>query len=312
MSISTLWTDFADYDRGYAPSVALTDQAVIEVHQALGGAGPLWTRVGTLVEATGIDWADSAQFDSGFRPSVAARDNTIVEVHEDSDGGGQLWARIGFLERDGIRWGDSAPVGPGRSPSVTLNATHVYLAYQSADEIGPLFLAVGRHVSTAITWDTTFWYDTGTRPCVAATDRTLVEVHQAQAGVGALWSRAGALGADGSVTFADSLAYDNGRRPALAACPAGPAGTAVTELHQANAVDGTLHLAVGSAGERAVQWGTGVFPADDHDRAGIAAVALEPGREMVRNTVVVQESQARPGVLTARLGADRVFSATRT
>ena len=45
------WNDSHQYDNGYNPSVAMNSSAVnntavVEVHNATGGAGPLWYRVG--------------------------------------------------------------------------------------------------------------------------------------------------------------------------------------------------------------------------------------------------------------------------
>jgi hypothetical protein len=77
-----------DYDRGVAPSVAMSGTSIVEVHRGDANAfGPLWCRSGRIQPDGILNWFDSFQYDKGSRPSVAVSGINVIEVHEGTANG---------------------------------------------------------------------------------------------------------------------------------------------------------------------------------------------------------------------------------
>jgi hypothetical protein len=221
----------AYYQQGYCPALASWSfdnlRNVLEVHQAQDGAtGPLWFMWGTLTGVAGnqMSWSASQLYDNGIHPSVAALDSAAVEVHQAGLGSGPLWYRTG-----------QQPAGSGAG-------------------------------TAAFTWFSSAGYDNGVNPAVTMT-RTLdgiqvVEVHQAQDGLGPLWYRTGTVATNLTrINWNDSFLYDSGVNPSVTAF-----GSVVLEVHQA--ADGTGPLwyrtgvlqGTGILWNPAQQYAIGAFP----------------------------------------------------
>jgi hypothetical protein len=71
-----VWAESTKY-AGYAPSIAINGNTVIEVHQAGKTEGPLWNVNGQITPTPGITWGNATQYDSGSAPSVAAAGPTV-------------------------------------------------------------------------------------------------------------------------------------------------------------------------------------------------------------------------------------------
>jgi hypothetical protein len=102
--ISQTW-----YDRGYNPFVAVNaDGQVVEVHNGVLGAGPLWYHVGqATVPPNGpqLSWYPNGHaYDTGFNPAVALWGNLAVEVHMGTTGTAPLWYRVGNIVNDTVEW----------------------------------------------------------------------------------------------------------------------------------------------------------------------------------------------------------------
>ncbi len=214
-------------DHGFHPRVAGDGQgAVVEVHQAQPGAGPLLSRVGRVSFGAGgearVAWTDATTFDDGFHPAVAALEGRAVEVDLDGPSGKMQW-RSGALSPSGVAWGAPAPLGPGHEPSVALSASPgggdplVVEVHQKGQTFGPMELRTGRlSAGGAIVWDAPREYDVGIYPCVVLLGRTLVEVHQGQDSHGPMWMKIGAIERDGRLTWRSTTKYDEGGHPVLA------------------------------------------------------------------------------------------------
>jgi hypothetical protein len=105
------WSDPRHYDDGSSPSICVSHNKVVEVHQAqaTGSSGPLWYRTGILLypsyqnpapSSLSIKWGDSALYDNGTSPMIACAANSPwgLEVHQaagygDYHGFGPLWNR---------------------------------------------------------------------------------------------------------------------------------------------------------------------------------------------------------------------------
>jgi hypothetical protein len=241
------WGPSRTYEaHGVNPAVAMGagDTAVaVAVHQAVGGVGPLWYRVGQVykvgpfesylgepgvpVADFSLAWGDSAQYDNGVNPAVAMSSyfqptppsgvlsgwSVVLEVHQAGLGVGPLWCRVGRVVRN--------------PPSA---------------------------VNLSITWGKSVHYDNGLSPAVAmdlwpAGQLVAVEVHQGGAEVGPLWYRVGQVdGENLSVKWGNSVRYDKGLSPALAMESTYADATSLPvaiEVHQAGAGVGSLRWASG-------------------------------------------------------------------
>jgi hypothetical protein len=206
------------YQNGYRPSVARYEfddnTNLFEVHQAQDGVGPLWYLWGTLsgVDGREVTWTAAQQYDVGLHPAVATIGGNIVEVHQAGAGVGPLWYR-----------------------------TAVKPAWTGAP--GQVFHWFDSHA-----------YDTGVNPSVAITTSNngdvIVEVHQAQDGVGPLWYRTGILSPNGDyIAWNDSHQYDYGINPSVTV-----SGSSVVEVHQANATAGPLWYRTGRIQGSGIAW----------------------------------------------------------
>jgi len=111
----------------------------------------------------------------------------------------------------------------------------------------------------------------------------IVEVHQAGAGAGPLWYRAGRVGAS-TIAWGNSAQYDNGANPAVAV-----EGGTVVEVHQGQPGTGPLWYRVGQLSGTTIQWGdsaqydVGVNPAVTLS-AGMVAEVHQGGAERARGS----------------------------
>src|SRR5262245_43024707 len=139
--------------------------AIVEVHQAGAGGGPLWYRVGRIGGST-IAWGDSARYDNGANPAVALEGDKVVEVHQAEAGVAPLWYRVGQVTGTTIQWGDSAQYDVGLNPAVALTEGRVAEVHQGSSErargsAAPLWYRVGQVNGKSITWSNSLEYDQG-------------------------------------------------------------------------------------------------------------------------------------------------------
>jgi hypothetical protein len=198
------WQDNAEYDHGINPKVALIDLAgpnqlghIIEVHQATPGIGPLWYRVADVHSDATVTWLFGDQYDVGVNPAIAIVGNPLFAVE----------------------------------------------VHQAAEGVGPLLYRTGQFqvhsagVKIGLAWSASHQYDYGAHPAIVVLNDLIIEVHQAETGVGGLWCRTGKINDDGSINWASSSAYyDTGLNPAVSLDSVG----GVVEVHQARANAGPL------------------------------------------------------------------------
>jgi hypothetical protein len=228
------------YDTGAAPSVAVSGTSVIEVHQSdASGVGPLYYHTGKIQSNGTIAWASSSfTYDNGVAPSVAVAGSTIVEVHQGKVGVSPLWYRTGEIQLNGtVKW-DSAGAfkyDNGAQPRVAIGGSTILEVHQAdSGVVGTLYYHAGEiQADSTVVWaGSSFSYDTGIAPSIAVSGPTVVEVHQAVAGVGSLYYHTGGIQGDGTVTFSSSGAfpYDTGLAPCVAV-----SGPTILDVHQAAA-----------------------------------------------------------------------------
>jgi len=129
------------YDYGSAPSVSMSGNVVVEVHE--GSNGSLWYRAGP-VNGSRIAFGPGLQYDSGYFPSVSIVGNTVVEVHQGTSScPGPLWYRVGTLEGQRIAWSNSFQYDQGCSPSVATDGHLVYEVHQAGPDVGPMWSRLG-------------------------------------------------------------------------------------------------------------------------------------------------------------------------
>jgi hypothetical protein len=151
------WGDSFQYDNGIHPAVAMPlgnlgtpqETAVIEVHQATDGVGPLWYRPGlitnpSMITNAWIQWQDSVQYDNGINPAISWGFPTVMEVHQATDGVGPLWYRTastitvpgGFA----VQWSDSSQYDQGVNPAITAGGGFEQIeVHQATGGVGPLW-----------------------------------------------------------------------------------------------------------------------------------------------------------------------------
>jgi hypothetical protein len=214
------------YDSGVLPSVAISGQTVIEVHQGnANGFGPLWSRTGKIQADGTVIFARSAlQYDNGGRPSVAISGTNVIEVHEGSANGfGPLWYKTGRIQLDGsVAWSDNGhQYDNGGRPSVAISGNDIVEVHQgSANGYGPLWYKTGRiQFDGKVIWnDSGHPYDNGGAPRVAMSGPNIIEVHQGSGNVyGPLWYKTAQFQADSQVKWAATANYyDTGASPSVA------------------------------------------------------------------------------------------------
>ncbi len=209
--------DQHDFDTGYDPSVALTnDDVVVEVHGSRRStSGYLFYHVGEIKdhEISFPTGALQVGKDQGSDPSVALdQKNHVVEVHVGTKG--QLRYRVGQLRPDlfKVEWWESArdlpPAGGavGDYPSVAMNGLgQLVVVYANAETLHYVRGQLSGD-GTDITWKEVRPYifrapTKGSNPSVALTDDGYVyEVHQSSTG---LYQRIGHLdpGDDKAITW---------------------------------------------------------------------------------------------------------------
>lgn len=155
----------------------------------------------------------------------------------------------------------------GSAPSVAMTLVGLeYLDYgngiavevhQSQKHDDPFLCSEVAHyaspISPTLSWLTSFCYDHGYYPSVAmepfvnSSPITVVEVHQASAGVSKLWYHVGSYNGGSSVDWGPSYAFDNGKLPSVSVCQ----GTAI-EVHQGD--HGTLWYSMGVVSGNTIKW----------------------------------------------------------
>jgi hypothetical protein len=187
-----------------------------------------------------VVWGDIAfQYDSGQAPSVAVSGSFIVEVHE-GESGALLYDTGKIQENGAVTWAKTdVPYDTGYAPSIAISGNSIIEVHQASTSPGPLWYHAGSISSVVagqITWAPSAQYDTGLAPSVAINGQTVIEVHQADSGVGPLWYRTAELGLNGAVGWnGSSFQYDTGAAPSVAI-----AGSTVIEVHQAGTNEGPL------------------------------------------------------------------------
>ncbi len=243
----------ATYDNGTLPSVAVTalhPTNQMEVHQ---GAYPaLWAHPASTYAQLG----GSSQYASGWAPTVANDSNaTFLEIHQGDNGNApQLWYGIGT----GTASFNANPVGTvGFHPVIaaiwnfcsswdsscfrdgrlgTAVAAEVHMTANSGAV--PLMIDIGKPTFSFDnlgnpSWKSANWtqaqYVTGAYPTVSLfpisqTKFFVMEAHQAQDGLGPLWSDFGILTlTDTSWTInwiSAAEIFDEGQHPSIAICRA--------------------------------------------------------------------------------------------
>ena len=131
---------YAYYDSGAWPSVFLSGDFVVEVHQDGGDDKKLYYRTGRLGKNRNIiHWYQDKghEYDTGNSPRIVMLDDTVVEVHND---GIQFYDRsynyyrTGKLSEDKktIEWNKPGRIrirGLGQDPSLTLSGNNLIMAY---------------------------------------------------------------------------------------------------------------------------------------------------------------------------------------
>jgi hypothetical protein len=252
--ISQTW-----YDTGYDPSVAVNgDGQVVEVHNGVQGAGPLWYHVGqatVLPKGPQFSWYPNGHsYDTGFNPAVALWSNFAIEVHMGTTGVAPLWYRIGNVVNDTIDWyGGSQNYDQGGSnPQIAvayLKDTYAVVeVHNGGSGLGELWYRTGtldfiNSVAPVIHWNQSEPFETsGLNPSVALFGDGTVVVVDNETGTpgGPLRYRIGYVTvASGDypaplnpvITFEPSVTYGTGWNPKIASLPQrGPNGNGI-EIH---------------------------------------------------------------------------------
>jgi hypothetical protein len=136
------WGPSVEYDWGHAPSVSVSGNVFVEVHEG-NNDGSLWYHVGSRNGST-ITWGDSIQYDSGYYPSVSIVGNTVVEVHQGGSAcPGPLWYHVGTVQGQQIVWSGSYQYDNGCSPSVATTGSLVFEVHQASLGVGPMWSRLG-------------------------------------------------------------------------------------------------------------------------------------------------------------------------
>jgi hypothetical protein len=262
------WASGGRYDNGYFAAVGTSYGGVgpvVEVHQAAGGAGPLWYRVGIPGKSPdyAVSWRGSKEYDTGSNPDVAVHNKTVVEVHQGKSG--KLWYHVGHLNATDtdVAWDRGVEYDNGYFPRVAmihrggLGETVVVAVHQATmSDNSPLLYRVGRVVGSSIGWSQTLEYGRGANPHVVLIYNKgfifAVEVHENGSGV--LESQVGRMEGLTRFEWGPPIPYDNGYFPSISAGP-----TWLLEVHEGLDA-GTLAYRVGSVDlglleEYRIDWG---------------------------------------------------------
>jgi hypothetical protein len=194
------WNPAQQYDYGMHPAVAAMGGVAVEVHQAGPGAGPLWSHVLSFGWTPwGVAWApDAVNYTNGVNPAVAMTADSyvnVVEVHQANDGFGPLWYMTGRLSGDAktIAWSNAHSYDNGEKPAIVARGNSVLEVHQGNTGTGTLWYRTGAiQADGTIVWSANaVKYDNGYSPALAIDPNNLArgtDGHQADDGVGALWS----------------------------------------------------------------------------------------------------------------------------
>jgi hypothetical protein len=135
------WTDASFYTRGKKPSIAVSDNTVVEVHIA-ENSNDLLYRVGKLQNGY-LTWVLTGSYGRGTNPSVAISGNQVSEMHE-SEFFNRLWYHVGEinLESNFIHWGHSHSYDRGTQPSIALDDKFIIETHTS-DVFNSLYHSLG-------------------------------------------------------------------------------------------------------------------------------------------------------------------------
>jgi len=235
------WGPSQDYDRGYNPSLAGSNEGfMVEAHNGQAGPGPMWYHVGQASlgwPSPSVVWGPYQHYDWGYNPSVAGclNSNIIVEVHNGQGGPGPMWYHVGSIQGDTpgsafIAWGPPKEYDQGWNPKVALlcyysqlTVVEVHNGWFSPGDRDPS-MTMYYHVGVinddlqTITWGAAIPYDIGWDPSVALAGSTVVEVHNNASGTpGSMWYHVGSLNSNSTISWGPPYAYDNGWEPKVAA-----------------------------------------------------------------------------------------------
>jgi hypothetical protein len=291
------WESSDIYDYGFTPSVAVSGSTIVEVHDAGNTAGPMWYRVGKMLAGFNVQWGPSNYYDTGFHPTVAISGSTVVEVHNAGNSAGPMWYRVGRIIGQTIQWGDSHEYDNGFNPSIAMASCDtssvpscgllVVEAHNAGSSAGPMWYRVGRVNAQTIQWGDSYNYDNGfnpsvgMQPCVVADSScgmTIVEVHNAENTPGPMWYRVGRWTKGSSITWYNTMQYDQGWNPRVAV-----SGEYALEVHNAGNTQGSLWYHLGYLGTGNVDMGlsyrydTGSNPSVAIDREYGTAVEVHEG-----------------------------------
>ena len=169
------WTghDTDRFDKGYNPSVALTDgNVVLEVHDLGGVTLNCWYSTG-VVSGDRIDWdkGEKDKYTGGRDPTVAVnKQGVVVEVHNREVGDPLFWF-VGQLSGTKLKWTghDKDSFGNGVNPSVAINSSGTVVEVHDSG-FGRLWYTIGQVAGDTINWNGHANYDDGVKPSVVLTD----------------------------------------------------------------------------------------------------------------------------------------------
>jgi hypothetical protein len=177
------WTghDTDRFDKGYNPSVALTDgNVVLEAHDSGGVTLNCYYRIG-VVTGNRIDWKEKGKYSGGKDPTVAVnKQGVVVEVHNREVGDPLFWS-VGQLTGTKLKWTghDKNKFADGLNPSIAVNSAGVVVLVHETGK-NRLQYWIGQVSGSKINWLRHAEYDNGVTPGVALTeDNYVFEVHQA-------------------------------------------------------------------------------------------------------------------------------------
>jgi hypothetical protein len=279
------WEPSVIYDSGFSPAVAVSGSTIVEVHNAENIPGPMWYRVGKMLAGFNVQWGPSYYFDNGFHPTVAISGSTVVEVNNAGKFAGPMLYRVGRIIGETIQWGDSHEYGNGFNPSIAIASCDtssvpncgllVIAAHNAGTSAGAMWYHVGRVNAQTIQWGDSYQYDNGfnpsvgMQPCVVADSScgmTIVEVHNAGDTPSAMWYRVGRWTKGSSITWYNSMQYDQGWNPKVAV-----SGQYALEVHSAGNTLGSLWYHLGYLGTENVDMGL----SHQYNRGSNPSVAID-------------------------------------
>jgi hypothetical protein len=285
------------YDNGARPSVAVTGNLAIEVHQASSlTVGPLWYRTATLTGAPVPTWTWSSpeHYGDGVNPAIAAYGDSIIEVHQTTVDVSTLSYRTGHINADGtVIWSNSVVYDRGVKPSVALFATQVVEVHQASTGVGPLWYHSGvLNNDGTVTWSPGQQTDDGLNPSVTIYGSDVLEVHQGGVGVSGLWYQFGSVGS-GALLWQDAAhQYGVGELPAVTYLTC----TSFMEIHEKG--DNTLWAHEGTSNCGGLpNWAPSIYQLSNGSMPTIAAAALGDGGV---NALEAHQTDSDAGPLWAR------------